>query len=659
MTRVRAFLIVLSLFLLLILISFDATASNWVVPVDAPTIAAGLDSAMAGDTVTVQCGTYHENFIEMTPGVLLRSEAGNPACVTIDGDSLNKVLYFLTGDNTSKLDGLTFTGGGMNNFGGAIQCWGASPTISNCIFDGNTAVQQGGAISFENSNASVTGCVFANNRADYTYAQGGAVYMYKASVTMSSCLFVNNFSSRYGGALSLNGSGTPSSYYTPHFTSCTFVDNSAPGDGSAVYVQNWVSPSFDKTIIAFNGFRWLACTPAPIPVPAFSCSNVYGNIGGDWAPYCVAAQENVNGNISADPLFCDLGSNDYRLDIESPCLASCGQMGAFGIGCGAEPEVIVIGDVPNDQGRQVRIKWARSPYDAPGDTVDVDAYEVYRAQGGFMTVTRSDAPGSKWFPQPVRADGWDFIVSVPAHGDSIYQVVTPTLCDSTISQGQCWSSFFVRATTTDRFLFYDSEVDSGYSLDNLAPGAPSSFTVAYSQVGGNELAWDEAVEEDFQYFRIYRGSTPDFVPTGNDVVQEMADVGWVDAAGGPQDFYKISAVDHAGNEGPRTGPDVVTGIEEDPPPVRSVLYQNTPNPFNPGTFIHYDLAEMTPVTLQIYDVSGRLVQVLKDGVMEPRGRYSVEWNGRNRNGAAVATGVYFYRLRAGAYNATRRMVMIR
>jgi hypothetical protein len=141
-------------------------------------------------------------------------------------------------------------------------------------------------------------------------------------------------------------------------------------------------------------------------------------------------------------------------------------MGAYGFGCLDELPVFVnIDDVPNDQGRQVRFRWLRSSWDAPGDTVDVESYEVYRYQGDFAAARVEDGG------PPSLVDGWDYIASAPAHGDSIYQLVGPTLCDSTIAGGQCWSRFFVRAVTTDRFLSYDSPVDSGYSVDNLAPAS--------------------------------------------------------------------------------------------------------------------------------------------------------------------------------------------
>ncbi len=87
-----------------------------------------------------------------------------------------------------------------------------------------------------------------------------------------------------------------------------------------------------------------------------------------------------------------------------------------------------------------------------------------------------------------------------------------------------------------------------------------------------------------------------------------------------------------------------------------VLHQNVPNPFNPSTVIRYDLASPSRVELQIYDLAGHLVQTLRSGD-EAAGRHEVSWQGRDASGRSLATGVYFYRLRAGNEVETRRMVL--
>ncbi|HLA41226.1 MAG TPA: FlgD immunoglobulin-like domain containing protein, partial [Candidatus Glassbacteria bacterium] len=90
------------------------------------------------------------------------------------------------------------------------------------------------------------------------------------------------------------------------------------------------------------------------------------------------------------------------------------------------------------------------------------------------------------------------------------------------------------------------------------------------------------------------------------------------------------------------------------------LSQNYPNPFNPTTTISYAIPEgQTPwVSLKIYDVRGSLVRVLVDGQELP-GAHVVMWDGKNESGGYVASGTYFYRLKAGEYVSARKMVLLK
>jgi hypothetical protein len=94
-------------------------------------------------------------------------------------------------------------------------------------------------------------------------------------------------------------------------------------------------------------------------------------------------------------------------------------------------------------------------------------------------------------------------------------------------------------------------------------------------------------------------------------------------------------------------------------PARFTLYQNAPNPFNPVTNIRFDVPpEGGQVTLRIYDVGGRLVRTLVDGMQSP-GQKTIAWDGRNEAGNPVATGTYLYRLTGKGFERTRKMVLLR
>ena len=89
-----------------------------------------------------------------------------------------------------------------------------------------------------------------------------------------------------------------------------------------------------------------------------------------------------------------------------------------------------------------------------------------------------------------------------------------------------------------------------------------------------------------------------------------------------------------------------------------ILHQNVPNPFTPSTTISYEMKNAGQVNLQIFDLSGRLIRTLYSG-SEDAGRHEKVWLGRDQAGRTVATGVYFYRLRADRDVETRRMLLMK
>ena len=104
------------------------------------------------------------------------------------------------------------------------------------------------------------------------------------------------------------------------------------------------------------------------------------------------------------------------------------------------------------------------------------------------------------------------------------------------------------------------------------------------------------------------------------------------------------------NGPPLTAQIPVTAVRE------NSLAANFPNPFNPETWISYQLAEPAEVTLTIYAVNGQVVRRLELG-HQPTGTYAAYWDGRSEFGEPVASGVYFYTLTAGDFIATRKMLI--
>tara|TARA_B100000427_G_scaffold322404_1_gene324354 strand:- start:381 stop:2528 length:2148 start_codon:yes stop_codon:yes gene_type:complete len=290
-------------------------------------------------------------------------------------------------------------------------------------------------------------------------------------------------------------------------------------------------------------------------------------------------------------------------------------------------------DVPNDQGRQMRIVWH------PGDPGEWGHYVQF----------------SMWRHVDETEWDWDFIGMVPWHGMDDYSMVAPTLGDST-HNGIHWSTFMVRAHTEDPNVFFDSEPVSGYSIDNLHPQTPGGVQ---ADVGndGIVLSWHGPVDADFDHHKVYR-----FNLNAEDPAEEYStvDTFFVDEVVDGNYEYWVSAVDYNGNE---SDPSEVVSVLLDVDvaialPTEFALQQNYPNPFNPSTQIQYAVPTDANVTIAIYDLMGRKVRTLVNGNVTA-GYHTTMWNATNDLGQPVAAGMYIYTISSHDYLAKKKMVLLK
>jgi len=105
---------------------------------------------------------------------------------------------------------------------------------------------------------------------------------------------------------------------------------------------------------------------------------------------------------------------------------------------------------------------------------------------------------------------------------------------------------------------------------------------------------------------------------------------------------------------------VISGIEENAAEVPDghFLNQNVPNPFSSKTAIEYTLPRKTDVSLKVYDISGKFITSLVDGVHDS-GHYVVYWDGRDNHGRQLSSGIYIYRIKTLEFNATKTLIITR
>jgi hypothetical protein len=366
-----------------------------------------------------------------------------------------------------------------------------------------------------------------------------------------------------------------------------------------------------------------------------------------------------------------VGWQDFRFGASSDIFAQrVSAAGLTGFGDYEAPRLRAVVDVPNDQGGRVQLTWDASPLDLPPRN-QIESYWIWREAPPAMAAeaVRRGIAVTSWLeagepPRPgalrSRTTGteqyfWEFIGSQPAGHFPSYSTVAPTTSDSTAGSNPR-TAFLVQARAADG-RWWDSNPDSGYSADNLAPAIPGPLTGEY-QSGATTLHWDPSLESDLACYHLHRGADAGFVPGPGNLIAAPIGTGWVDAAGQPA-FYKLSALDIHGNESgfAPLGPASTTDVSGSP---RAELWlaNPDPNPMVDQSLLRFAVPRDAPVALTILDLSGRRVRRLIDGVL-PAGPHAARWDGRDGAGREAASGLYLVRLETEGTTRSSRLVKVR
>ena len=427
--------------------------------------------------------------------------------------------------------------------------------------------------------------------------------------------------------------------------------------GALVAWQDRRSGGYDvyaQRVDASGSVQW---TADGIPLCTAAGSRGYPKIAPDGAGGAIAAWHDSRGDST---------------DVYAQLIDRHGRIGFIA------PQVCGVRDVPGDQGGKVYLSWYAARLDVYMDA-GMSYYSIWRAISPTRAAAAVDEGVSiiEAVPELERASGrriirmehagaltyiWELVGTIDASYREAYGMPVATLFDSTAVYDD-YHYFQVIAHTKDPKVFWESEPDSGYSVDNLAPSAPRGLAGECNLTpGGLSLTWNRNVETDIDRYRVYRGLEQSFIPGVENLIASSRDTACFDRGwrSGRGYCYKVSAVDVHGNESGRAllrSADIDGTYQPKAPPVTS-LAQNFPNPFNPTTKIEFDLVAPGKVSLRIYDPAGHLVKALVDEVL-PAARHERIWDGRDDAGRQVASGMYFYRLDAGTFESTRKMILVR
>jgi len=236
-------------------------------------------------------------------------------------------------------------------------------------------------------------------------------------------------------------------------------------------------------------------------------------------------------------------------------------------------------------------------------------------------------------------------------------------CDTMVLPAEWGSGVRVADLNGDNYddLYYFPTDDSIGVLINLGPVSTllASSSIEYRDGGKVHIDWKLSCEScglsEFQILRK-RGSSESELITVLDYIKGNNCYSYVDDVSrfpGELIAYYVYAKNVDGIRTALTEGNVVI------PQAEMRLFPNYPNPFNPGTTITFEVSDPGRVWLDIFDVSGRLVTELINGLEYPSGRYEMVWNGTDMRGSPLASGVYYCRLRINKDTLKQKMLIVR
>jgi hypothetical protein len=469
----------------------------------------------------------------------------------------------------------------------------------------------------------------------------------------------------------------------------------------------------------FEGFNWrFSIKPTKVTPPHFPELRVFGEFGGDYystmfpadvnndyyidivilsSPIQIAMNDGL-GNFSLDqqlpnfPENPDIPITDLDLDGFKEIVCSAGiyeadASGSFQFVQAVENGVydvadmngdayqdLIMGDFIGENGILIGISYNDGTGHFSGmDTILVDSLIIDAVAGDFNNDGINDiAYGTGKFATPGGTGGRNSVVVafMDSKGDTIYRSIhlssTPLHILSLDVNNDNFLDVFNSAGISDSFFIFNDQ--QGGFIDSaivMGPGGEGYSWSFFGDLTGDGWFDQLYIHESFLLdggicrYNINMGGSFASV-WGEDLEERYNVLPFIVTAG---DFNGDGSQDVATiwSDGLRihlNDNEVSIPPVQNTSPAQFILNQNYPNPFNVETVIEFVLPREQNVKIEVFDISGQKVKTLIDKMMDA-GLYHINWNGQNDDGNQVGSGVYIYRMNAGGYESSNKMVLLR